>query len=1092
LPGELTQDRLREDGTQPKPADLALERLFISPQQPGIDEDVTIRAIAVNHGSEPAANLLVLFLIDGQELSRETIPSLAAAERKEVSFSWRTTSAGNHALDIGMTPEAQPAEGDGKGSYLRRIIFVRGREEGVSDLSVAGLRCAPERPRPGDEVVLEGIIQNRGEVATRDVAVYWRIDDGREVQVKREQIDVLEAGERRAIESRCTAPVAGDELQISIVIDPENQVPDKDRSNNSLSFSFSTEPPETPPARVLGGDDFEQGLAGAWELSPNWQVKSVGGNRLISGEGAGIARLGRGRDWTDYAFQFRLQLLRGSTNVFFRDSEEGRYIIALAEEGVSLKKQTASEDVVSLSDSSTPISTEAWHDVRISGEQGQIRVLVDQALRIDYRDDSPLLRGGVALESKAGSKVHFDNTQTMASSAYPDLTLYCSGYSIPSLPGIAGIYPWPPLTDRPTIFSVTLMNAGLAPVERSCATEMYLDGNLVKTWPFPSPAETYDLGPNAKIVIAPQGTRLYDHQLSLAEGNHTLRWMADAQNTIKETTESNNQLVVNVACQKPPDLVVEDVWPTGAAYGGQTSIWNVRVKNVGQGDVKVPFLTTFWPEGITAGAQENVWTQSLAAGQSFTFQTTQSFHSWGELTVTVTVDVGNYVPEALPDGEDNNELVKKFDLAPVDLAVTNLTLSPANPTGCTPLTISFTVSNIGKGHALYPFKVKVMPGVVNNNLLQYALLTVNGLQSGQSVSLSHSIQLPAGSHTVSVEADCFAPDAVYWEPDRNNNTAVSQIQVQGPFSGLTNTLGPAGKLSMCLGESIFVALNNTADLSRDKDGDCLKDDLEDKLADGFRPYFKFDTDEKALGAGEPVTLFQVRPQGFVGSGDRSKTLLHIRWGFLYMWDGGYGPSSLCTDEHMGDNVPITYVFRSSDDGATWVLTSINLGGEDNFTWPGGYFKPAYLGDRVVIPYSAINVELYNQRHPVIYMSAHKHHMYFNTDYNHQDSFYSSWRCDEDVDGKGKAFISNLHSVFKTSRFNNVGEPESHPAAYFVNCMLQFPAGTIGRTVDPGNNECYNFDNKKGCYYSAWGTSHFYEETGNADLWLKPTECKFWK
>nr|NIT56696.1 hypothetical protein [Fodinibius sp.]NIV11663.1 hypothetical protein [Fodinibius sp.]NIY25279.1 hypothetical protein [Fodinibius sp.] len=167
------------------------------------------------------------------------------------------------------------------------------------------------------------------------------------------------------------------------------------------------------------------------------------------------------------------------------------------------------------------------------------------------------------------------------------------------------------------------------------------------------------------------------------------------------------------------------------------------------------------------------------------------------------------------------------------------------------------------------------------------------------------------------------------------------------------------------------------------------------------------------------------------------------------------------------------------------------GGNNGFEWPQGYPKPAYLGSRVVPVLKTANVQWYQQHHPTIFMSAHKHHMYFDTAYDHHDSFYSKWRWNDDVNGKGAAFISDLHSVFQDYRYNNVGEPNSHPADYFVNCLLQFPATTLGRVVDTGNPECYNFDNQKGYFYSAWGTSHFFKVSGNSQIWLTVKECKFW-
>ncbi|MFQ5823938.1 MAG: hypothetical protein ACE5JB_07780 [bacterium] len=304
------------------------------------------------------------------------------------------------------------------------------------------------------------------------------------------------------------------------------------------------------------------------------------------------------------------------------------------------------------------------------------------------------------------------------------------------------------------------------------------------------------------------------------------------------------------------------------------------------------------------------------------------------------------------------------------------------------------------------------------------------------------------------------------------------------FEGLTVYLGESIYINPSVPEQIWIGGKAQ---SRDMDGDLLKDDLEGKLAEVLSPYYKFDSAEKARRSFEPITLFQVRPKGCTGTGCVGKTEIWIKWTFLFIWDGGYGPASACSDKHMGDNDKALYKLTSDNGGFTWKMTSIMLGdGPNGFEWPQGYPKPAYLGKRVLPVLETVNLQLYQQHHPVIYMSAHKHHLYFDTAYDGKDSFYSAWKCDEDVNGKGAAFLADLHSVFKNVRYNNVGEPKKHPKNYFVNCMTQFAATVLpGRVVDVGDLEC----NSK--YYSAWGTKGFYQVGSNANIWLTDKVCKWW-
>src|SRR5437867_5107304 len=77
------------------------------------------------------------------------------------------------------------------------------------------------------------------------------------------------------------------------------------------------------------------------------------------------------------------------------------------------------------------------------------------------------------------------------------------------------------------------------------------------------------------------------------------------------------------------------------------------------------------------------------------------------------------------------------------------------------------------------------------------------------------------------------------------------------FLGATGKANPPGPPpSFDLGEILFVD-----DAKFDHDGDGLRDDLEYKLAEAFKPLLVFDRHEKNRRTDEPRTLFQVRPGG---------------------------------------------------------------------------------------------------------------------------------------------------------------------------------------------------------------------------------------
>jgi hypothetical protein len=246
----------------------------------------------------------------------------------------------------------------------------------------------------------------------------------------------------------------------------------------------------------------------------------------------------------------------------------------------------------------------------------------------------------------------------------------------------------------------------------------------------------------------------------------------------------------------------------------------------------------------------------------------------------------------------------------------------------------------------------------------------------------------------------------------------------------------------------------TYDDELDHDLDGLKDNLEYQLAEHFKPLLVFDSAEGDRAPHEPVTLFQVRPEGCIGLGCGIPWRVVITFAFLFLRDGGYGPSSDCKDAHAGDTQDATFNLASHD-GQSWSLTKIQ-NGKFSWDWPASFSPQWHEGT-----------------HPIIYMSAHKHHQYFSTAYDGKNSPYSSWGCNDDVNGRGVQVFPNLISPYPDQRPNNVGEgytslgepaPDAHSPEYFINSL-----GAFGY---PGEN--------------AWSTKYFVGKAARpvANLWVK--------
>jgi len=215
------------------------------------------------------------------------------------------------------------------------------------------------------------------------------------------------------------------------------------------------------------------------------------------------------------------------------------------------------------------------------------------------------------------------------------------------------------------------------------------------------------------------------------------------------------------------------------------------------------------------------------------------------------------------------------------------------------------------------------------------------------------------------------------------------------------------------------------DPNRDRDNDTLKDDLENRLADIWRPYFIFDEEENdtsvntsqiSLQSWEPRIIYQVRPAGNVAFNGGWR-FIYITYGILFRMDGGFRGALTCDNHHSGDSQKATYELASNDGGVTWVLNRINMYSGKGWQWANAG-SIAYTGRVANIGGNGSERPL-----PKIWMSSGKHHQYISSAECEVTAF-----CDEDCSG-GAQRIANLTPV---GYFTNVGERELHPMDWGIN------------------------------------------------------------
>lgn len=378
-------------------------------------------------------------------------------------------------------------------------------------------------------------------------------------------------------------------------------------------------------------------------------------------------------------------------------------------------------------------------------------------------------------------------------SSLPDLTVEL--WSVPEsqkkYAHLKWLSPYPPVTEQLTTVLAVVKNIGIGGVNHKFDTELYVDGNLVKTWTF-SP---YLKAENMQDPLSRGETLIREYTGKFAAGKHNFHWKVDTKNEVAESdeSESSNELKASYVWKTSsnlPDLIVEDIYHEGDLLVGNVTTWKIKIKNSGKTDVTTPFMTSLKSDGVQFGI---FWLDTLKAGESKTFETKQSTSIIGSQytykdTITGTVDVSNVVPEA---NENNNVKVEKFTISYVDLAVTSLVIIPTQPLVHEPVTFSFDIKNNGPADASNHFKIRVMPGKVSSKgTTEPIFLTFPmdklPLKVGNTINLKHKVTLAyAGNYQAGVIADYSDPKGVfkkvYLEKYSANNTKTFNFHLKQTY-----------------------------------------------------------------------------------------------------------------------------------------------------------------------------------------------------------------------------------------------------------------------------------------------------------------------
>jgi uncharacterized protein (TIGR03437 family) len=188
-------------------------------------------------------------------------------------------------------------------------------------------------------------------------------------------------------------------------------------ATGGLVAAASQVPPIQPADwQVLFRDDFEDGDADGWALNViesqarGWQVEKEGNNHVFVGRGGGEARLVEG-PWGDFRLAAKVKVVQGWLDISCRNSYYAYYDVRLQANALALSRVRLNSEFTWLANVPASYAPDRWYSLAIVSIGANIKVYVDDVLKIDYTDPAPALLGGVGLSMASGSEVFVDDVE---------------------------------------------------------------------------------------------------------------------------------------------------------------------------------------------------------------------------------------------------------------------------------------------------------------------------------------------------------------------------------------------------------------------------------------------------------------------------------------------------------------------------------------------------------------------------------------------------------------------------------------------------------------------------------------------------------
>lgn len=472
---------------------------------------------------------------------------------------------------------------------------------------------------------------------------------------------------------------------------------------------------------VLFFDDFQDGQADRWKISAAWDVQQDGDLYYFASPGQGAAWVPGGANWTDYFLRAAVRVDTGNFGLYFRVTQQARYLLALQDSGTYLVKGRTGGDYSVLSQTS-PLSRGVTHWIAIAAQGGHLQVYADQVLLLDYTDSDPLRQGTIGVATAEGAQAMVDNVRVtrlgataalpVVSTATPWSPVASGGFTPPEVatpppeivtPPEAGAQPpeaQVPAPSGPAQISFTVEGGSSATIDAGqCVTTEWSVENALEVYYQGLPVTGHEFRDEC-----PAQTTTYTLQVVQSDGTTTSRTVTV---TVGGGAPVANQPAMRISLALSNYTPAVNEW-----IAVMVSVVNAGGATAENFDVVI--LPHYGDGPQNPGGIQRL--DALAPGESASVQFEAIYPNPGQYTLRALVTDTWYATGSAEPGSTGAAADATVTVGgeppggQPDLRVSAVSIDPASPAAGQPVTVRVTVSNNGD-QAAGAFTVRWQPHV---------------------------------------------------------------------------------------------------------------------------------------------------------------------------------------------------------------------------------------------------------------------------------------------------------------------------------------------------------------------------------------------